>query len=505
MTRVLLAVILCCQVACAATTYYVNAARPNDTGNGLTTATAFKTIACAARTNATAGDTIIVAPGVYREGPLTLNQSGSAGNVITVRGDPRNETGFSGVYPGEVRLTGYTTNDKTDHANSALVLAGYDYWTFENLYMDSGDNKTITSTATAQHITLRRCVINSFTNYGVELLPATDTALYWTFDSCIIVTPANYGVFINAAGAPTAAELDLEVAVNNCIVISSGSGSIFVFNKAGTYPFAGVDLTQCTVIGNVCFSYGSTSANDGVIKHTFRGNLFIGVTGISTSATKTFANEDWNVFACTTARSAGETPGANSQTKYAELLDWGQSDLWFGLPKNLFRPQRYSPISGFDGSGAGAITDMLGRIRPSGGGAFWSSTNTAAGAIECHDFGQRETSLVDDGTFAVKLTGPGDHQIAVPVNAQATILHIRAAYGNLYGGVALPQVQLVANAALGVAAETETCVGATTNTYETLSFTPFTPTAKGVVFLRMLSTDTNGTGQAWFDNISRNY
>jgi hypothetical protein len=77
MKKLLLFSAILVQLSVHATTYYVNAARPDDSGNGLGWGTAKKTIQAAVNIT-TGGDSIIVTNGVYA--PIT-----TANKTITIQ------------------------------------------------------------------------------------------------------------------------------------------------------------------------------------------------------------------------------------------------------------------------------------------------------------------------------------------------------------------------------------------------------------------------------------
>ncbi len=79
----------------AATTYYVDGASGNDSNDGISSSTAFKTIQKAANI-ATAGDTVNVAAGVYNE-KVTFTISGTAGNPIVFQTNPDNRAIIDGT------------------------------------------------------------------------------------------------------------------------------------------------------------------------------------------------------------------------------------------------------------------------------------------------------------------------------------------------------------------------------------------------------------------------
>jgi len=204
---------------------------------------------------------------------------------------------------------------------------------------------------------------------------------------------------------------------------------------------------------------------------------------------------------------SGVSAGTGEQTSWIVLSNLDQDALWFNGAPTFCSPLVESVGLGFRTDIAGGGTDLLGRIRPSGSGAFWGAgyTNNAVGALECHDFGVKETGVVSDGTYSLKLTGPGDHLIKVPVNSAATTLTIQIRKDSTYSGNQ-PAVKRVAQPELisGDTGETKTMsVGA--GTWETLTFTSFTPTRKGVVYLIVESYDVAGNGNVYVDNLTRNY
>src|SRR3990167_10217230 len=84
------------------TTYYVDWEKADNSGNGLTLATAKKTLTGAEDIPVAAGDFVWVRPGVYRE-LLTVDVSGSDGSPITYQGDVAGQIWHPG---GVVRITG---------------------------------------------------------------------------------------------------------------------------------------------------------------------------------------------------------------------------------------------------------------------------------------------------------------------------------------------------------------------------------------------------------------
>ena len=123
----------------------------------------------------------------------------------------------------------------------------------------------------------------------------------------------------------------------------------------------------------------------------------------------------------------------------------------------------------------------------------------AVGAYERHDNAVRETGTTDAGGVAICINGRGSHEFLLPVENAATVVTIKARYNSDHGTTNKPQAILVANGECGVSAQTLTMTAAA-DTWETLSFSSFTPTAKGVVAVRLVSRSAKALGKAFFDS-----
>lgn len=139
--------------------------------------------------------------------------------------------------------------------------------------------------------------------------------------------------------------------------------------------------------------------------------------------------------------------------------------------------------------------DFLNRPRPAG-----QSSLPAVGYVERHDVVTKDTSIFNDSSSSVKITGPGDLEMLLPVDAATVTISVALFIGNSYTGGTLPQVVLLDAPDIGVVTQTVVAQGAF-NAWQTVTLAPITPTAKGVVRLRLQSLDSAGTGQVNFDTI----
>jgi hypothetical protein len=460
------------------------------------------------------GDTVYIGPGVYREQVLIAMTSAVAETRVV--GDPLNAQGFkdgSGITLAAqpVRWTAFTTDDKTSPAATAtLRLAGRDYLTFEKIFfMGPNGNASVVSTTTgaSTNITFRDCFLYSPPGSS-GARPVTidttgapaNTTLTWLFDRCDLVSVQSSVISITAVSSASA-DWDLGITIRNSKIYSPNGAGAVSGSKSGANAFAGggVRVENCTFLGASLIAANTgwpTALPMGVY------NCTIVASGTAIQAT-TLGQivEDYNLIHAATARS-NVTAGATSQTTWVPLMEWGQSALFgFGV-KPFFAPTFDSPMLGFGSDASVSLTeDLLGRVRPSGPGITWANTSKAVGALELHDFGQQETSVVDAGSSAVKLTGPGDQAIYVPVDAVSTTITVRVRYDTNHGTGSKPQAILDANAKIGVSTETKTAtVGV--DTWESLVFSSFTATAKGVVRIRLISRSAAGNGIAYFDTLT---
>lgn len=502
-------------------TYYIrNDGNNANAGTGPTSGAAWQTFTKAlGATGIASGDTLHVAPGRYAETFAVAMTSATAETVV--RGDVDGSI-FTDVTAGPVVLTAHTGGvAAAAAADNTIDLAGRDFLTFEDVQIVGGapgtnGNCVIANTATSTNVVFRRCVFYGGSASGarthVYALNAPDVPLAWLFDSCVFEGGYSHAVRIDGADSAGASDYDVDVTLRNCLFVN-GAGAVYALalvsvdgGGAGAGKPGGGKLHNCTTGGfggvNTSTSGGnawSTSIPAVAYNNLVRG----GSVGLAAAASGQIV-ENFNVILCGT-RDTNVTDGANSKTQLngEYLVHVGQEWLTGRQPRPPGAPYSYgsttSPLLGFGSDASVSLgTDLLGRPRPAGG----QSTSKAVGALERHDTAAREASVVDGATYAIKLTGPADQDMLVPVTAALTTITVRVRYDTNHGTGNKPQAVLTGGGALGVADETVTAT-AGVDTWETLTFAAFTPTAPGIVTVRLVSRSAAGNGAAYFDTLTR--
>ncbi|HNX35012.1 MAG TPA: hypothetical protein PKM57_10315 [Kiritimatiellia bacterium] len=218
-----------------ANTYYVNAARPDDSGNGLSWDEAKKTIQAVVNA-ASIGDTVLVTNGVYNVGFSTINNDGTTyknrvlvNKSITVRS-------ING--PESTIIEGYLAVD-----NSAAIRC---------VYLSDGvlDGFTLRNGSTQYTLQVGYCE-----GAGVNMYGASATA---EVKNCIICNCQAY----KGGGAAFAR-------LKNCTLLSNKGSE----RAGGVYES---DLEYCTLSGNTTGGNGAGSFNSTLKSCIISGNTVLG-------------------------------------------------------------------------------------------------------------------------------------------------------------------------------------------------------------------------------------
>lgn len=505
-------------------TYYVRKTGSNSNG-GTSAGAAWQTIG-KALTSATGGDTVYVGAGVYRE---TVSVSASPSSLLTLIADvDGSQTGDV----GEVRWTAYTTDDKTTGPSTYLLNTnGKSYLKFVGFVLCGSNNYGLigdSTSTTPQHYTFEDCTFlcgsySGSTYSAVSLVGQNGVALDWLFDRCRFVgvaTAASGGAFIRVSCLGSTA-VDCAVVVRNCLFVGPAANAIYLVAEAGggdgsiimgmdemNFGFGygggtgggGGEIYNNTAIGQDNFLTTATW-NSGYAAVVYNNLLFTGV-GLNQGASGQIV-QDYNVYHCPTALSGTLILASNeySANAHAPLYHVGQEVQHGRQLRPFMTPYSQSPDWIGNHGTFTASVDLLNRPRPAGGGAFNSTANKCVGCVERHDVAVKDSSVYDGSPNSIKITGPGDQDILIPLDTTATTISIKARRDGTYAGSPLPRATILANAECGVSQQQLTMT-ASANTWETLTFSAITATKKSWVTLRLSSTDTAGTGNAYFDTLT---
>ena len=488
-------------VAVQGATYYVGPGG-SDGAAGTSYANRWLTIGKAlGAAGIASGDTVYITPGTYREVVTVAMTSATATTNIIGDVDGSHTSGA----PGPVVWTGYTTNDTTSpSATVVLNLSSRDYLYFSNIMFVAAGTQCVDVPTGSTNITFMDCSFQqSFsgsTNHRLFTIttPASGGAAAHLIERCTFLSSSANATncTIEVAYTRSAADYDPNIIFRNCLVVGSGVQAVRVSSTGAGAGFGGGAIIEnCTMIGS-----GAVVVQDANVSTTYpiiiRNCFIMGSNAAFSATTSGQIVESYNIISGSGTIRTNVSVGTGSASTYSVPLTLGMERLWGANPRPFFTPLPSTPMVGF-GSASAPTTDILNRVRPSGG----ASLSTTAGAFERHDFGTKEITITDASGVAIRLTGPGDHQLLIPVNAVSTTISVKVYYDTNHAATNKPQATLVANGEIGYAGQTVTAT-AGINTWDTITFSAFTPSAKSVVTLRLISRSAAGNGYAIFDTIN---
>lgn len=424
----------------------------------------------------TAGDTVYVGPGVYRE-TLTVDVSGSSGSPITYIADVSgvNTDGVGGV----VRITG-SDDDQTTTRSNCISGTSFDYRTFRGFHFDLPSVSAINNTngtnwivedcafsATATSIRVDGASQSDFTCRRCVFIGCSGNHIRLTHTS--VVTGTNHLIenclFISSAAAIARIDRIGDTLFKNCLFFASGSNGIDVTVTAGT------GAGQFTSVNNSIF----TNTDNTALVGTVTGDIV----------------EDYNTFFNNSTDRANTATGSNSQT-YPPLFALPILLAEFRLVPWFFSAlSEWSPIAAIAGTGE-ATDDIFGIARPT------TSAKKSWGTTQFNDF-QRETTTVRSGTAAAQMPDADRRQFIVP--AGAAISTTVSVYVRREANYAGTNPQMIIKQP-GQADRTTTDVGSS-GAWNQLSDT-FTPAATPDYFIVELvsnNTATSGSYATYFDDL----
>jgi hypothetical protein len=237
-------------------TYYVRTDGSNaNTGIGPATGQAWQTIAKAITSAVAPGDTIYIAPGIYREpglAPTFTNPSSNAQRISYI-GDT-SSTQFTGVSQGPVIITTYATN--TSGPTTYLLNWNKDYTTFENISFIGYMSRSAPVYGSMIYLTcvypiFTKCLIQqtstSTQNHGIHFM-ATYNVRGPEIRKCVFL---NTNVIIQGTGT-AAGQWDSQTRVEDCIFQVNNS----FFNMEGVRIYSDPASTLGGVTVNNCYISG---------------------------------------------------------------------------------------------------------------------------------------------------------------------------------------------------------------------------------------------------------
>lgn len=501
------------------TTYYISPTDGLDSNNGLgPDASAavnrpWKTLAkaLASGTTVVTGDTVYVGPGISYEGAaITVVASVFSNATPTfIRGDPTNSQGFktaAGVRidPGLPWITTRTAAEGQDApmaASGNLIDASagvgkgglqFTFLALETQFAATGASIFALNGAGAGNSDwlFEDCVMVGAVAMSLSgtLLAARNV----TFRRCEMLL--NVGTFAaTIAGNPATADIDLAILFEHCIVRGRASNA-FSLAGAGGNLAGGIRWKYCDFYAsNVQTStvWSSTASRvSTVVPCEIEGCKVFGGIIVSAGTLGHFVSKGYNRF-FNGGTDVNYTPavtdvyGFMPLVRFASLVKFGLElphEAPFGWLASATGTQRMS-------GGVNTSPDFRGRTpRP------WAM-GPSIGAWEVGEIGLDLTSQITiGGASSLAIMGQGELSVFVPLDGVAVTLTV-ATKSTAYVGTSYPQVVLQAQPSLGLTQQTAT---ATDATQQTLTIT-VTPTAAGVVELRLISRNAGPTGWTYFD------
>lgn len=276
-------------------TYYV-ATYGSNSNNGTSAATPWLKISfaigAASGTNPglVAGDTVWIAPGVYRE---TLSAalpydggSGTVGNQINIKGDPLATQAWTATSAGVVRWTVFPT-DTTNPVTAGykqLQATSKNYVNWESLYFDTYTSGYTISLTTCRGWTFTKCVF-SVVQLNCQVFQMTNAAgvpYDFTLDRCVLLSAQCFSV----SAERHSSTYDVNINIKDCIFLGCPpTGQAMVFTQSGTGSDGnGVKIHNCHFQGfdsQTVYISSTNTTHPSIVKNSvlIRGNIFGGTSG----------------------------------------------------------------------------------------------------------------------------------------------------------------------------------------------------------------------------------
>jgi hypothetical protein len=323
-------------------TYYVRTDGSDlNTGTGPATNQAWQTVGKAlGATGIGVGDTLYIAPGVYRESvTAAFTNPASEGQRITISGDPT-ASQFSGVSAGPVIITNYVNLYST--TGSATLGIAKSYITLQNVHITG---YTTGGSGTYGQIFLLSGTSNIVTSCGfytpvnsVDINAAVVFGLIqsttgFTVTKCVFMAPVRIG-----DGSTTTSAWNSLSSFTDCIFQNPGqytpTACLILYSPYGAH-IGGVTVQNCRFIGNTGIAPYPANNFSSSFPITVRNCIFDTSYGINVNTNNGQMVESYNIFNCGFAR-GNVSVGTGSSTRafispdynLSRVTGWGNYPFW---------------------------------------------------------------------------------------------------------------------------------------------------------------------------------
>lgn len=477
------------------TTYYVDGT-DGSSGNAGTSAGAAKaTIAQGlALVSTSGGDTLIIAPGIYRE-VFSFSSFSSATTETVIRGDIYGKESWTTHRTGKIIISQWTSGPTSSPpASDVLSMDGGHFITFESLVVlcAFSSRYALDMYGSASHdITVRGCTlahVGDGASAPMRVRGYAGNTVNLLVENSVLITKGGTALGCQIFVDLHTSDYDANVVFRNNLILGS---VIFTSSGSGSGNVYGFLFENLTIRGYL-------SCNAAALRSSTPAVYVYGCIIESGSSVAIYANtsgqvvEDYNVLISTTT-TINITGGANSVARYeANYVLPGDYGLHCGQLQEPWTPALGNQFEHFDGHASPPTTDAFGFPRPSAtvkGVAGWAYGKSAV----------KETTTTDSGN-AIKLVGHSYHEFLVPVDASSTTISVKVQFDATYDEVTngnYPLLRLLEGGA-GITPATDVATSSADGSFETLSLT-FTPTHPGYVRVRFESRSGNATGATFWD------
>lgn len=219
--------------------YYVRTdGSDTNAGTGPSINQAWQTLGKAlGATGIASGDTLYIAPGVYRQSVTVAITNPTA--TTTIYGD-LTASQFSGIAPGIVRVTNYNVSDNSTSTSGSGIINTRDYFTWRDITF------VCPVSSSGSNTTFYRCIFESST-LSMGLTATANSNI--TIDSCIFFGRVSTAVSISFPRA--ASNYNPNMVIKNCYIniddVAANPGIRFGVSGSGAGIANDVLITNCTI------------------------------------------------------------------------------------------------------------------------------------------------------------------------------------------------------------------------------------------------------------------